>query len=289
MCYAISDMNTFLLAAVLIAIVPPILPVYGQEKNTEPHADQKRAKPVHDSSSPSFAVGTINQETTEGKSDNPNDHSDSYLHHLLLPETLAAIGLLVAGICGIRVAVRTLKAIERQTRATENQTQLLIEKERSRLVIELDDLIFPDTLESFSKLPVSYRLRNCGSVDAVIMWSECAAVLSMSDSIPKSPSVKWPVTRQVVVTSRETPQTIQSPIISDKPSNVFRTLEDWDAILEDKAFVHFWGEIKYRDAFDIRRKTFRYIGKLKKQWKISQTNWAKCGPPEDNTETKTKS
>lgn len=56
-------------------------------------------------------------------------HPDSYLHRLLAPENLPNIGLFLAGIMGIWIANRTLRAIE-------SQTNVLSESQRPRIVVE---------------------------------------------------------------------------------------------------------------------------------------------------------
>jgi Co/Zn/Cd efflux system component len=55
----------------------------------------------------------------------------SYLSRLFSPENLPNIGLLLAGIIGIVVAIRTLKILGRQTTAIEKQGDALIDSERA--------------------------------------------------------------------------------------------------------------------------------------------------------------
>lgn len=54
-----------------------------------------------------------------------------YLHHLLLPETLAQIGLLIAGIIGICIAIKTLDAIKKQVDAA-------VKSERAWVMVDLE-------------------------------------------------------------------------------------------------------------------------------------------------------
>lgn len=140
------------------------LPVHGQEKSSKPQANQQRAEPLDNPPAPCFKIGTINQQAAEWKGENPNGHSDSYLHHLFLPETLAAIGLLIAGIWGIKVAIRTLKSIERQTRATEATIELTKSKERASVKFEPVSLRFvtKEGIENWTVMSIDYRLPNYG-------------------------------------------------------------------------------------------------------------------------------
>lgn len=103
--------------AVLLAIV---LPIHGQEKTPEPNPKQNPNETVEKKSPETVSVSVINsvgQQASQGKSDDTNNYSDSYLHHLLMPETLANIGLFVVGVIGVCVALRTLRNIERQTKS----------------------------------------------------------------------------------------------------------------------------------------------------------------------------
>lgn len=70
--------------------------------------------------------------------------AESYLHHLVAPETLAAIGLIVVGALGIRVAKRTLDAIKEQTDANRKSAdaallnaEALINSERAWVMATL--------------------------------------------------------------------------------------------------------------------------------------------------------
>jgi hypothetical protein len=61
----------------------------------------------------------------------------SYLSRLFSPENLPNIGLLLAGIVGIVVAIRTLTILGRQTTAIEKQGDALISSERAWVIAEL--------------------------------------------------------------------------------------------------------------------------------------------------------
>ena len=106
----------------ILGLLLTCLPVYGQEETPKPHADQKESERVKQSApdSPSVSIiNSVNQHAPQGKRDDTNNQSDTYLRHLILPETLASIGLLIVGIIGTHIAIGTLKSIERQTASSE--------------------------------------------------------------------------------------------------------------------------------------------------------------------------
>jgi hypothetical protein len=87
-------------------------PVYGHKESPKPHSNQESAEPVeHDAPNPPpvSIINSVNQQAAQGKCDNANNQSDSYLRHLLMPETLANIGLFLVGIVGALIALRTIR------------------------------------------------------------------------------------------------------------------------------------------------------------------------------------
>lgn len=114
------------LAALFIAI---FLPVQGQEKSTQPAAnkhhtdDSKKPRPETLPATPPAQIDVINQQAPAKEADGTKNHPQTYLHRLFSPENLPSIGLLLAGVVGIFVAIRTLKAIEAQTTATRKAAE----------------------------------------------------------------------------------------------------------------------------------------------------------------------
>lgn len=125
--------------AVPALLVAVILPVNGQEEGSQAARRQKGRNRVTNPVSNTIPapplvviVPVVN-------------HPESYLHRLLSPENIPSIGLFVAGIVGIIVAIRTLIAIkrqadlmERQTVAAAKSTAAFINKERSRVFIRAE-------------------------------------------------------------------------------------------------------------------------------------------------------
>jgi hypothetical protein len=115
-------------------IVAPVHIVYGQEKSTQsdPHRDSakdtKKTAPQTKPSS-SASVNVINQQASSAQENRPEEKSQGYFSRLFTPENLPNIGLVIVGIIGILVAVRTLRSIEQQTAA-------LIEGQRPKIEIK---------------------------------------------------------------------------------------------------------------------------------------------------------
>jgi len=105
-------------------------PVYGQGKGpkSESHTKstedlQSQARPVPPAP-PSTEANATNLRASDTQNDGTKNHTESYLHRLFSPENLPNIGLLIAGLIGIIVAVRTLRAIKVQADIMERQTKV---------------------------------------------------------------------------------------------------------------------------------------------------------------------
>ncbi len=121
-----------ILAIFVLAI---LLPIYGQEKSAQPssHAtntsELKQPAPKPQPSTPPSDINIVNQQTSAQEENRAKNNPQSYLSRLFAPENLPSIGLFFAGIAGIWVAIRTLKAIA-------SQTHVLSESQRPRIVVE---------------------------------------------------------------------------------------------------------------------------------------------------------
>ena len=115
----------WLLVFILLSIASvQVIPGQGQgspAKRDESHAqNSKKAKPE---SSASDTVVEVQQETASAQSNDAKNALQGYFTRLIAPGNLPNIILCFAGIGGIIVAVRTLKAVERQTKATEDSVK----------------------------------------------------------------------------------------------------------------------------------------------------------------------
>jgi hypothetical protein len=118
---------------IAVAFFATIFPIYGQEKRPQSPSHEERTKePKQAAPQAPSTVSVINQQASNEEQNRAKSHTESYLSRLVAPENLPSIGLLLAGIWGICVAIRTLKAIE-------SQTHILSESQRPRIVADPAD------------------------------------------------------------------------------------------------------------------------------------------------------
>ena len=125
-------------------------PVYGQEKSPKSGSHPKTTEDAKSQAAPAPPALTpaetngIKPGVSDARNDGTKIHPESYLGRLFSPENLPNIGLLIAAVVGIIVAVRTLVMMWRQTKATEvsaqaaiMNAQAVIDSERARVTAEL--------------------------------------------------------------------------------------------------------------------------------------------------------
>jgi hypothetical protein len=115
-------MKNLMFTLFIASVYCVIIPIYGQQKRPQSVADKQHST---NASLPSST--TIKQNEALQEDNGTADHPKSYLSRLFAPENLTNIGLLIAGLAGICVAVRTLKAISRQADQMERQTSILVD------------------------------------------------------------------------------------------------------------------------------------------------------------------
>lgn len=102
--------------ALAFVVLTVVIPVFGQEKGPQarPHKDETtQLKQAEPQTPPTIKV--TNQQTPTGEQNrakaNANTNAESYFSRLFAPESLPNIGLFLAGIVGICVAIRTLRPL----------------------------------------------------------------------------------------------------------------------------------------------------------------------------------
>lgn len=176
------------------AVIPAaVSPTYGQQESpkTEAHENHTQPKmnanPPASPTPPAVAANLANQDTSDKKGNGATSKPEGYFCRLLSPENLPNIGLFIAGVTGIIVAVRTLKVLERQALSMRRQTthlgksveaanrsadaallnaQALINSERPWLLV---------TIEQRATAPHIYdvRARNAGRSPAALVDGHC--------------------------------------------------------------------------------------------------------------------
>src|ERR1017187_10181471 len=113
--------------AILGAFLAGVLPIYGHEVSCQPASHQSYSQPLLRLSAPArFWIGTIDQDAAVPESDSPKNDSPSYFSVLISANNLPNLLLFFAALVAIWVALRTLKTIGKQTKATEGAANTAI-------------------------------------------------------------------------------------------------------------------------------------------------------------------
>jgi hypothetical protein len=183
----------------------------------------------------------------------------------------------------IKVMSRNAVAAELAANAAKDNIELLISKERARLVVDLDDLELSPHRGIYE---VRFKVSILGTTPAFIVDTKCAAYV-----VPEEWVAHEETSDRIMLALRSIPSTIP---INSQPIEEFAILflaneENSTAIIAEvearRLFVGIRGVIVYKDVFDRERKTpFRYV------WRPSLISgiggeWMKCGTPEENKAT----
>ena len=143
LCYNFTAVRILLIVVACASLV-----VYGEEPKAKTDAHrQDTAQAIQQTAS--AANGTIivvNQREPEGQENNHPQKPPSYLSHLLAPENIPNIALVIAAIGGIIVAVYTLRGINKQAglmdaqlnemrQSREIETKTLLLQYRPKIIV----------------------------------------------------------------------------------------------------------------------------------------------------------
>lgn len=110
-----------------IAVIGAALMVHGQE--AKPHSNANKRNSATESKDATDTAGqtvvVVNQQAPQGQQ---NDHAEQprhSLHELLLPQNIPNVALVLVGIAGIVIAVRTLKALRSQAGIMRGQLEAM--------------------------------------------------------------------------------------------------------------------------------------------------------------------
>jgi hypothetical protein len=185
----------------------------------------------------------------------------------------------------VAVADKAAVAAQGSADAAKQNIELFISKERARVSVEINPFNLNPPVPGHT---VSYNLRVRGSADAEAYVTSSAATALVTDSqeTPTGGFLEMPMIDIPNVLIKHNP--VENRITFLQPK-IRLEQSEIDSITQGKAFVHFWGFIKYKDVFERNRETkFRYVWKLRPGLcglVGNPGNWEKCGQPEDNKET----
>lgn len=281
---------------IAIALFAVIIPVHGQEKR--PQASPNRyapAQPKQTAPQTPSTVNVINQQAPKEEQNGTKRHSEGYLSRLFAPENLPNIGLFLAAILGIGVAIRTLRAIENQTnavlesvRAAERNTLATMQAERGRIVIfwgQVAHIDYGPTRIINGPLVHAFNWA-CGNagrtqIEIIRTWSKLVAVEALTQLAEKPdysesnerPYIGEPL--QPNISGKQTPW-FSAVLKTELPFQEVR-----DTHQSGKCRLYAYGFVEYRDVWECPH-TYRFGVVRGIHGSITEDNWIPAGPPEYN-------
>jgi hypothetical protein len=127
----------------ILAVLYAFLPIYGQEKASQP--DGRKDNPRNGNnlfSNPYLSrvpitVTAGNQQTPQGETQHPNDDPKTYFNTLISPNNLPNLGLVAVGVFGIVLAWKTVNATRDAAEAALKQASHIVASERAWIVVSV--------------------------------------------------------------------------------------------------------------------------------------------------------
>ena len=157
-----------------VALFAVALPIYGQEKSHQPapHKETARQETQSTPQPPPKTVSVINEQASAVEEIRAKKGPQGYLSRLFSPENLPNVGLFIAGIFAIIVAIRTLRAIKRQ--ADIMRGQLTVPYRAYLGLIEPDK---PITDRVYSINAAKFPIENIGHVRAKVTAIDAEVII----------------------------------------------------------------------------------------------------------------
>jgi hypothetical protein len=188
--------------AALVVFLAVVLPTFGQKNGSQSTPHQSEPTTVQQPKQPSAPTVPLNQGASSNQGEGTKNHPEDYISRLFSPENLPNIGLFVAGIIGIVVALATLRNLAKQTHllvvytaaarrgvlmasksaeAARDSIELVINKERARLRIEMERPWLEVGSDHVPEYPeVRYRVEIYGATPAFVDDHEATAYIADS-------------------------------------------------------------------------------------------------------------
>jgi hypothetical protein len=276
----------------ITAILAGVLVINGQGKARGPKSDKPSPNEVRtDRPSPAETIiNTINNQAPDKEYQRPKDKPKSYLSRLFSPENIPNIGLFLAGIAGIIVGIKTLRKMERQTKATEDaakaallNAKALINRERMWIEIGTQTLVLPEPHDGveFEKAAAFYTIITRGETPASIIESYCDTAITDSENPPyREHGIPQIFSEGTTIDAGEAEDSHEAALRSLSKLQI-------EMIKNRMSFVHLFGYIKYRIfTGDEGETAFCYTWRARPIGPaIGWDFWEKSGPPEANRKT----
>jgi hypothetical protein len=188
--------------------------------------------------------------------------------------------LVVVGILTFLVIAWQSVATARSAKAAQDGIELMINKERARLTIDIQDL---DLTPQGGPYFVNVKVSILGITPAFIVDSKCAAYI-----VPKQ-FLTDPETMDRAMLPLYTLPSVIPPNSPPIECYTLLSFDDGEGMIEEvrlqRLFVGIRGNIIYKDVFDrTRRTSFRYACDYHQIPGLG-AGWVQCGAPEENEAT----
>jgi hypothetical protein len=208
--------------------------------------------------------------------------------------------LAIAGLCGIGFAYKTLKLIERQTKAGEDaakaaflNAEAVVLSQRPWLFIpmgdefsEIGDPLLPDTGDK-RFCQVKFELKNFGHTPARIIEQQIHLYVGKSPETVPDPMAFEPLIP--VIEDYTLPQGTRVPVQATLQPKLDLDPQDRKGLLVRARFLWLCGYIKYREASDSPMRPLAYETRICYLWITNtdrpKTFWVMRGPREYNKAT----
>ena len=222
----------------VFAVVLACLPVHGRAESRTASTDQKKTQTIEQKSpeSPSISIlNSVSQQAPQAEGNGAENHAKSYLSRLFSPENLPNIFLFLAGVVGIVIANRTLKAIKRQADLMDGTA-----KRQLRAYLGISKSLVKFTEDG--ALEAQFHFKNAGQTPAyeVKVWR-----WAIVREYPLVEPLPHPAITPIRTSGMLSPQD-KRIIVAEKfnaPDVVIR------AINTPTAAFFVYGEIAYKDVF----------------------------------------
>jgi hypothetical protein len=169
-----------------------------------------------------------------------------------------SVALLVVGAWGVRIAVATLRKIERQTRANEiaaeaalQQANHLVASERAWLTAQVMDFPEPhkDSQLIWIPIPITNRGKTSARIDSILVASRLIPVPETSYGMPgKLPEMPDYADRTKVIATVQKYDIIIGPDDTFSHSHAYIFPKEWEDVKAKKLTLYVYGFIDYFDT-----------------------------------------
>lgn len=298
-------LKSLTILTVFLAIGQTLSPVPRQTSNGPAHRSAQTDQSAQKQQSPT-ALSVPRPDAAKGdppepaaKSIHREDGDQSVTISKLVPVSVerdwldyatwvAGLVLLGVGIAGVWLANRTLKAVEKQADLTKEQSDLMVEKERAKLRIQLNS--FELVQDEYGTYNVSGSVLIYGSTEAFVAHTEVYASVGPVGLFNPLPEWFWGLHLEPVIRPNAAPIPFSVMVMAeDGPADKKQIL----SVRKGEESVYCMAKIEFADVFG-RKWVFRLRRRFRAMWAQVESpdsgedegvgSWEDSGPANDNGE-----